>query len=55
MVLVSQERKPLGCYHQRNSKRSSPADSKNIKYETFVADSNMTNCEQRSCDKKTGK
>ena len=39
------------CYHQRNGSRSSSADSKHTKDETFVADSNVTGCNSNFCCK----
>ena len=35
------------CYHRKNSRRSSPADSKSTKDEAFVADSNVTGCDSK--------
>ena len=40
------------CYHQRHGSRSSSADGKKTKYETFAADSNMTSCEKCGCNGK---
>ena len=33
------------CYHQRNGSRNSSADSKSTEDETFVEDSNVTDCD----------
>ena len=39
------------CYHQRNDSRNSPVDSKDTKYEKFVADSdNVTGCDRCTCN-----
>ena len=40
------------CYHQRNGKRSSIADSNSKKDETFIADSTMTGYDKCSCKRK---
>ena len=36
------------CYHQRNGSRNSSADSKSTNDETFVGDSNVTDCDKCS-------
>ena len=42
-------------HHQRYGSRNSLADSKNTKYETFVADSTETGCDRCSCNRKVKK
>ena len=37
------------CYHQRNCSRSSTAKSKSTKYETFIANSTVTDSDKFSC------
>ena len=51
MVHISQDKSAAHsddqCYYQRHGSRSSSADGKSIKkYETFVADSNVTGCDK---------
>ena len=36
------------CYHQRYGSRNPSVDGKSAKYETFVADSNVTGCDKCS-------
>ena len=43
------------CYHKKNSKLSSPADSKSTKGETFITDSTVVGCNKCSYNRNVYK